>query len=579
MGVAIGAYLSKGDLDTLADIANSKTRITDYLTAHSQSTFAFGSSGWLDEFNRLRATVFAVAQANAPSAAGPDIPDWKLYVSGPWPITTNDKTEIGGPYRDMCFIHPDTGSVETLTVRNEGVGSSCDPSADFSSGSYTDLTFKIIIGGSGGPYKFKGRFNIGIGDPNNIFNATCTTDFPGATFAVLPGHSFNTQLYADVDDVDVSPGEYTFHVTAAGTTYIGSSPSIEIDPYGVTGGSGLAGATLKTSSQERESVPGIHNEKTLYKIIGPTEDPEIEYPFGIYFLNNIGVGGENVFVWQRVSYVSGSIFWTATTPGCFFGKTRPVTNLQMDQTDKMVWNIIGTSDTPPPIHAVYRSPAHEKNSIEDDEFEAWSASHSYSAGAKILDSNGNVQQANASMLSGATEPTWKTVIGGVTLDNTYGWTLVKFGLRPRQYSTPRYPTMRSSDVGSSTLNPENKWPYWDFFETEDWWIYRVNTNQLGAESNGIQVPGGTGITVDHGCFRAGSFVSFGSVGTGGGISAMWPVWTNNALAYQADERLDVQASIINPYRPAGFLHTMGAVTYPIHAAYYNDVEAILNLLS
>ncbi len=56
---------------------------------------------------------------------------------------------------------------------------------------------------------------------------------------------------------------------------------------------------------------------------------------------------------------------------------------------------------------------------------AWAAAKKYTVGARILDSNNNVEQATAvtlDSLSGATQPTWATTVGATTADNHVTWT-------------------------------------------------------------------------------------------------------------------------------------------------------------
>jgi len=56
---------------------------------------------------------------------------------------------------------------------------------------------------------------------------------------------------------------------------------------------------------------------------------------------------------------------------------------------------------------------------------AWAAAKKYTVGARILDSNNNVEQATAvtlDSLSGATQPTWATTVGATTTDNHVTWT-------------------------------------------------------------------------------------------------------------------------------------------------------------
>jgi hypothetical protein len=52
---------------------------------------------------------------------------------------------------------------------------------------------------------------------------------------------------------------------------------------------------------------------------------------------------------------------------------------------------------------------------------AWQASHAYTAGQEILDSNLNIQKVTTPGTSGSSAPTWKTS-SGTTTDGTVTWT-------------------------------------------------------------------------------------------------------------------------------------------------------------
>jgi hypothetical protein len=135
-----------------------------------------------------------------------------------------------------------------------------------------------------------------------------------------------------------------------------------------------------------------------------------------------------------------------------------------------------------------------------------------------------------------------------------------------------------------------KWKPWlAGFNPRGWWIYRVTINRLaspggvvsaggggvGAGSGGSGA-GGNNVAVRIGCYRNGAFVLFGTYFTGSSFAAMWPVFTNTPLVYQCAERVDVQPTIIS----CGNSFSSGAaVAYPVAAAFYNDTEALLNLIT
>lgn len=55
---------------------------------------------------------------------------------------------------------------------------------------------------------------------------------------------------------------------------------------------------------------------------------------------------------------------------------------------------------------------------------AWTASHAYTSGNTIKDSNGNIQYCTASGTSGSSAPTWKTDLGDLTTDNGATWQMI-----------------------------------------------------------------------------------------------------------------------------------------------------------
>ena len=61
---------------------------------------------------------------------------------------------------------------------------------------------------------------------------------------------------------------------------------------------------------------------------------------------------------------------------------------------------------------------------------AWAATHAYSVGNLIVDSNGNIQRCTTAGTSGAAHPTWATTIGNTTNDSGAVWTLVAKSTAP-----------------------------------------------------------------------------------------------------------------------------------------------------
>jgi hypothetical protein len=233
----------------------------------------------------------------------------------------------------------------------------------------------------------------------------------------------------------------------------------------------------------------------------------------------------------------------------------------------------------------------------------WQGSIPWEFGVIILDSNGNLQQVQTTGggVAGATLPVWATVLNVTTTDGALTWkcvlvgndqTVVDGGITwqlvsvnglpmvpavARQFSIPKYPTCR--DTAPVSLPTA--------FNPEAWWIYEVSLTRLGiVDANGISQPQSGTVAVTLGCIRNGSFVSFGTWNTGQIIPAMWPIFTNPSavypvlpaapLVYQCTEAVDVQAVAIS----CGLGYsTGGTVTYPICAAFYNDMAALLALIT
>jgi phage tail sheath protein FI len=75
-------------------------------------------------------------------------------------------------------------------------------------------------------------------------------------------------------------------------------------------------------------------------------------------------------------------------------------------------------------------------------FPAWSSTEPYAVGAKILDSNGNLQRVTVAGTSGTAPPAWNTTIGATTTDGTVTWALV----------SPTRLAVDLADTMSATLN-------------------------------------------------------------------------------------------------------------------------------
>jgi hypothetical protein len=61
---------------------------------------------------------------------------------------------------------------------------------------------------------------------------------------------------------------------------------------------------------------------------------------------------------------------------------------------------------------------------------SWTASHAYTVGTLIVDSNGIIQRCTTAGTSGATHPTWATTMSATITDNTAVWTPVALHTAP-----------------------------------------------------------------------------------------------------------------------------------------------------
>ena len=61
---------------------------------------------------------------------------------------------------------------------------------------------------------------------------------------------------------------------------------------------------------------------------------------------------------------------------------------------------------------------------------SWTASHAYTVGNLIVDSNTNIQRCTTAGTSGSSAPTWSTTMSGTTSDGSAVWTLVAFHTAP-----------------------------------------------------------------------------------------------------------------------------------------------------
>ena len=229
----------------------------------------------------------------------------------------------------------------------------------------------------------------------------------------------------------------------------------------------------------------------------------------------------------------------------------------------------------------------------------WSPLTRYGIGAKVMDNRGNTQVlaevdgiGTTSGISGDKEPEWGFAIGDETGDmgkpgsDILMWRCWRHNLptvepataRPFGARMPRYPfawwdDIKKGKAPSLSGMVANSVPATVTQPSYARWIHRVWLHRVAKESGGFTPASGAQVPVTLGCVRNGAFVPFGTYSTGSTFIGMWPVFTNDFLAYQCTERVDVQASVIENVVPWG---TLG---YPIQADFYNDIEAVVSQLS
>ena len=394
--------------------------------------------------------------------------------------------------------------------------------------------------------------------------------------------------------------------------------------------------SISLTNSTAVATNGIHGTKTVKKIAVPAFNSTTGLPFGVFWVSGTSTETDNLYAdssgygypgpyrvwnWQLdpfpqptfdgiVIFGPSAVSITASTSGFWFGQTPPIQSGGMDGLDQyQQWNNFhvnsaGEVDSTTPIPytgSVYYTgvtpqPAY---SLADSSWErqlmpcAWVAHAYYPLGFQIQDSNGNLQTVVVAGRSGGTAPAWSTNPAANTVEPNYSGVHTQAGVQwqvslvtnppapatAKRFSLATYPVAWQTDLSlspgalKSRLVPGmTQVGYSTGSHLADksvvgWWIYRVYLNRVNS---------GGAIAVTLGCMRNGSFVAFGTFNTGSVVNAMWPVFTSDALIYQASERVDVQAIILTC--GLGYA-TWGTAGYPIMLAYWQDVANILNLIN
>lgn len=525
------------------------------------------TTGWLTELNRLR--------ANLPTMAG-----YNGHVSGPWPAQSLS-TIFGSIYyidgelnygtlssaNEVSFYFADTPAAgltrRVSLVQFSGVQSH-DPALLGTFPPYgSTLNVKIKIGGTR-PVRFQGAFLfLCATELAGGISGSVETDFPGASFAPGPVHGFpgETQKFesAPIDAV-IAPGEYYFRANITGGQFqypfilVGNCPGISIKNYWVK---------LSTAADGPVVTPGIHTSLEVFKINASIVTSGLG--FGIHSLNRFGQ-------W----FTSGTVY-ESDIAGLWLAKTTMIGTLP-DLKAWMPWNpLVETGElrgTPT------GTPHEDRTQPAEGVLITRANSTAVTAGNYIRGGSAYHYALHNGTTGSSVPPTWPAKAGAAVNDGGVVWKCMGANLpaTARKFSLTAYPNYKEGDPAHLKPQRYDFWPFFsDPFFQPYFWIYRIRLNRLRVitddqrEMEAVDLP--DPIEVRLGCWRNGSFHQFGVYQTGEWIEAMWPIFTQDALVYQAAERVDIQASLC-PTSPV-FSPTIG---YPILAAHYNDTEALLNLL-
>ena len=532
MGVTPNTEVLPSDMAALATLANSKTALAGrpYSFPDDPLVPASGAPAWLTELKRLRNNLAANTW-----------PAGKPFVSGPWPIGRGIiGSSQNGP---LDLVYDDPGYSLVLTP-----AFGCNQSAIANEHTVDGVNFDCTIVSnipSGTAIAIVATIRASFISPYTLTRAT--TNLPNATWSAVYGPTGDPQHWYIVI---TAYGTFDAATYTIGITITAPIPAINNPLYFSLSGTSPTISTGVTTA-------GIHSTKAVYKMTNLLAPP------GDGYAQCVRQGS------AILSYV------TINPPQNVYTNT---------------WFFSG-----------------------------------YGLALKSLTGLGTPDAANAAM-------PWNGGLGTIT---------EKTGSPiPRMLSSPRYPYFKDGET-RTCLIPGNDgiWgtaAQWTAWATPWWWIYKVALNRnvikmpwlashayaiddliwdgtywqkcTTAGTSGSSAPAfsatvgnttadgsgtlvwtnmDTGVSVTLGCYRSGSFVSFGTFKTGQIVDAGWPIFDKTALCYQCAERIDVQASIFGMGGAGGGAVSFGlAIGYPdyttlvepVAAAHYNDVHDILATL-
>lgn len=491
-----------------------------------ETSYEFGSTAnWLEELNRIRGDLMPALLDGGKWSAG------LVANSGPWALSR--APSLTGPFTDVEYSYPepDSGSPSlscfAITrgghIRDDNGGPY--PYNDSSTPSATHHT--LWIGGDKDVrLRMKGYWYFGYRDEENVTVATATysSTVPNVTWRtdLMNQAPGNSSLFFEIDTT-VSPGEYTFECECDPEHAIGYG---YLTLYQITPSTDIS-IRLDVTETASVAAPGIHGSRAVKKLSSPLR--EVDYPFGVFYYS---------FYFGEARLVNPEFGWDVTPTnlgGVFTGRGLPIMK---------AWDL-----TPVAAYG-----------------ESWTAADPQDHLADFLPPNDPLDANAAKLIQGS--PVGAEGISTVT--------------PAVEYRPVMYPVHRDTDTVPN---------YGDFA------IWGVTINRVtvrrGAVDNGsgIAMPPASKPELEFslGCMRNGSFAAFVTESIPEGadevtLFPVWPVFTENALAYQCTTRLQVYAT---PFRTTpqfengqGFdpsQHTL-PVAYPLLASHYNDTMALLGLL-
>jgi hypothetical protein len=576
--------ITQGQMDALADLANSKPVYG--------KPFNFTAGNWKTELQRLRTNIT------------------NSQISGPWPVLgTNNvrfSTQLGSMMGGATassvkevyfFFASDSAQTQTVSILQISQVHSSDPVfilGDVVPGPATAQTVrcKIKVGGTATAH-FRGGLGFYLGSTVGlgvIPTASVETNFPGdPVFITSPsggGLPISSKICAYFD-CDVAPGEYDFTLqcgTDCWGTY-GALQTIGVPVWDTN--------LFHLTATVGQPVPaaGISSSLGVWRIDAtPPAADDDALAFGVYSWFRKYPYNDPVYGFW---YPGIGLNWEASLRGLWVAKTDMVSNMP-NLHGYMPWNPLqatgnnaGDPDPQATPHEVENQPA------TGSQF-TWEKKTQVTAG-QYVSGAGAYHRANNNGTTGDSEPTWPLSGAQTVLDGTVTWK--RWGnwlpARARYFTMPAWPVAKLGETNPARLPEHYTW--WAIFNVQRplhyFFIWRIRINRLFPQStDSFTMAHSLRLPVSIGCIRNGNFTSFATYDippvvpseTGQWLegppvkemtlAVMWPIFTKDALVYQADEYLDVQAEICS------FPSTGAGVTFPILAAHYNDTEALLNQL-